>query len=199
MKNVLISSWAMNYVPGADICASQPDDALPPGTRVGVLLKERNDGNAYLAVYPAGIVQVKVLAAVLPIFAVVIDQLPSSVAVAALYAIVGSELNVYVVLAKVTLLGVPAAGRASLESSVSVAICTAAYKDRAFAISAPAFALFRELVNVGMAIATRIAMMATTISISIRVKPFFEDFLVFRDFIVLFNIIIPPCCYFSSG
>ena len=33
-------------------------------------------------------------------------------------------------------------------------------------------ALFRELLKVGMAMATSTAMMATTISISIRVKPF---------------------------
>lgn len=50
-----VFSRAMNYVPGEEISASQPDDALHPGTRVGVLLKERNDGNAYLMM-PAGVI-----------------------------------------------------------------------------------------------------------------------------------------------
>ena len=36
----------------------------------------------------------------------------------------------------------------------------------------PTLALFRALLKVGMATAIRMAMMATTISISIRVKPF---------------------------
>ena len=63
------------------------------------------------------------------------------------------------------------------------------------AASVAVLALFRELVKVGMAMATRTAMMATTMSISIRVKPF-SFFLILES--ILFFLLLCIFIYVTA-